>query len=324
MKAFTYHRYGGPDVLEPAELPIPVPKEDEVLICVHATTVTSGDWRARTLAMPKGFGPMGRLAFGWEGPRQPILGTELAGTVAAVGEKVTRFRPGDAVIGFPGATFGAHAEYRAMKETAPIALKPAKLSFEEAASLSFGGSTALHFLRKAAIKPGETMLVIGASGAVGTALVQIGRHRGAVVTGVTSTANLGLVRSLGAATVIDYTAEDFAKRGETYDVIADTTGGLTFATARPLLRDKGRFLGIAGGLGEMLAPLWAPLAGSKRAIVGPAPERAADIEELAALVESDALRPVIDRIYEFAELPAAHAYVETRRKRGSVVVRVRE
>lgn len=322
MKAYVYRRYGGPDVVELAEVQKPTPKDNEVLVKIHATTVTAGDWRVRTLDMPKGFGPIARLVLGITRPRQPILGAELAGVVETVGKDVTRFRPGDAVLAFPGGKMGCHAQYRVVAEDDPLALKPENLSFEEAASLSFGGSTALHFLRKAAIKPGEKVLVIGASGGVGTALVQLAKHFGAEVTGVTSTTNLELVTALGADRVIDYTKEDFAKSGETYDVIADTVGAATFARCKHALKGKGRLLAIAGGLPDMLAALWAPMTGNKRVIVGPAEERPEDVRHLAELAKAGVLRPVIDRRYEFSQMAEAHAYVETRRKRGSVVVSV--
>ncbi len=322
MKAYLCRRYGGPEVVELADVPKPVPKDNEVLIKIHATTVTAGDWRVRTLKVPKGFGLMARLAIGIARPRQPILGTELAGVIEAIGKDVTRFRPGEAVFAFPGGKMGCHAQYRAVAEDGPVALKPENLSFEEAASLPFGGSTALHFLRKAGIKAGEKVLVIGASGGVGTALVQLARHFGAEVTGVTSTANLELVAALGAGRVIDYTKEDFTGSGETYDIIADAAGATSFARCKRALKDKGRLLAIAGGLPDMLAALWTPMTSGKRAIAGPAEERPEDVRQLAGLAKSGVLRPVIDRRYDFARMAEAHAYVETGRKRGSVVVRV--
>jgi NADPH:quinone reductase-like Zn-dependent oxidoreductase len=322
MQAYVYRRYGGPEVIELADVPKPAPKDNEVLIKILATTVTAADWRVRTLAMPKGFGPFARLALGVTGPRQPILGTELAGVIETIGKDVTRFASGDAVFGFPGGKMGCHAQYRVMAAGGAIALKPENLSFEEAASLSFGGSTALHFLRKAQITPGERMLVIGASGAVGCALVQLGRHFGAKVIGVTSTNNLEMVASLGAERVIDYTRQDFAQGGETYDIIADAVGATTFARCKHALNDQGRMLAIAGGLPDMLAALWTSMTGGKRVIAGPAGERPEDVLQLAELAKAGVLRPVIDRRYEFAQMAQAHAYVETRRKRGSVVVSV--
>lgn len=322
MKAYVCRRYGGPEVLDIEDVPKPTPKDKEVLVKIHATTVTSGDWRVRTLNVPRGLGLIARLAIGITRPRQPILGTELAGVIETVGKDVTRFRPGDAVFAFPGGKMGCHAQYRAVAEDGPVALKPANLSFEEAASLSFGGSTALHFLRKADIKAGEKVLVIGASGGVGTSLVQIAKHFGAEVTGVASTTNLELVVSLGADRVIDYTKVDFTKSRETYDIIADTVGETSFARCKHAFGDKGRLLVIAGGLPDMLAALWVPMTSSTKVIAGPAEERPEDVRQLAELAKAGVLRPVIDRRYDFAQMAEAHAYVETRRKRGSVVVSV--
>lgn len=322
MQAHVYRRYGGPEVVELAEVEKPVPGAGEILVAIRATTVTSADWRVRTLTVPKGFGPLARLMFGVVRPRQPILGTELAGVIEAVDAAVTRFRPGDAVMAFPGEKMGCHARYRVLREDGPVVKKPENLSFEEAVALPFGGTTALHFMRKAGLKPGEKILVVGASGNVGTALVQLARHAGAAVTGVTSTGNAELVASLGAGRVIDYTAEDFATVGETWDVVADTTGTVSFARCRPALRDGGRMLSIAGGLSEMLAALRVPGKDGKRVIAGVAEERPEDVARLAELAGTGALRPVIDRIYDFTEMREAHAHVATGRKRGSVVVRV--
>lgn len=317
-----YRRYGGPDVVELADVPTPVPQAGQILVRVHATTVTAADWRARSLAMPRGFGPIARLAFGVRRPRQPILGTELAGIVDAVGEGVTTFRPGDEVLAFTGAKFGCHAHYRAVDAKGPVALKPDTLSFEEAASLPFGGTTALHYLRQGRVRAGEKVLVVGASGNVGTALVQLAKHLGADVTGVTSTPNVDLVRSIGADRVIDYTQDDFTNGEASFDVIADTVGATTLATARRVLNENGRLLAIAADLPGVLAAVWAPLTGSRRVVAGPAPERADDLRRLAELAESGALRPVIGRRYAFSQMVDAHAHVETRRKRGSTVVRV--
>ena len=322
MKAYVCRRYGGPEVVQMEDVPKPTPGKNEILVRVHATTVTAGDWRVRSLTVPKGLGAFARLALGVRRPRQPILGSELAGVVESVGKDVTRFRPGDAVLAFPGTKMGAHAEYRAMPEDGAVARKPANLSFEEAASLSFGGTTALHFLRKAGVKAGDKVLVVGASGAVGTALVQLAKHFGADVTGVTSTPNLELVASLGARRVIDYTREDFTQGGETYDVVADAVGATSYAHAKGALRDKGRFLAIAGGLPDMLAAARTAAGGRHKVVAGPAQERPEDVQTIADLAGTGALRPVIDRRYAFAQMRDAHAYVDTRRKRGSVVVTV--
>lgn len=316
MKAWVCKAYGGPQRLALETRPVPVPRAGEVLIRIHATTVTSGDVRLRALRVPHGMRTLARLALGLTGPRRAILGTECAGEVVAVGKGVTAYRPGDAILAFPGGAVGCHAEYRVMPVAGGMAHKPANLSFAEAASLSFGASTALHFLNAAKVGPGTALLVIGASGAVGSAMVQLARHRGAAVTGVTSTGNVELVRNLGAGAVIDYTRSDFAQTAGRFDVIADTVAASSFAACLPLLNEHGRYLSIAGGLGDMLARP----RGTKRSIGGPAAERPEYVQQIAALAGSGALRPVIDRSFAFADLPAAHAFVDTGRKRGSVVV----
>jgi NADPH:quinone reductase-like Zn-dependent oxidoreductase len=316
MKAWICKGNGGPEVLALEDRPVPVPGDDEVLVKIHATTVASGDVRVRAFKLPHGFGLIGRLVLGITGPRQPIMGTDMAGTVVAIGKHVKAFKIGDAVMAFAGAAMRCHAQYRVMSVNRAIALKPDNLSFEEAASLPFGATTALHFLRKAQFKAGEKILVIGASGAVGSAFVQLARHMGAEVTGVTSSRNVSLVRSLGAHAVVDYTVEDFTQAPPTYDIIADTVGASAFAACRAKLNEHGRYISVAGGLSDLLARP----AGTKKSIGGPASERADDLRALARLAESGALKPVIDRTYGFQHLPEAHAYVETGRKRGSVVV----
>ncbi len=323
MKALTYRQYGGPEVVTLSEVKKPSPKPNEVLIRILATTVSSGDWRARTLKMPAGFRLLGRLVFGLTGPRQPILGTELAGIVEAVGAEVTRFRSGDEVIAFTGGHYGCHAEYRTMPEDGTIAFKPADLSFEEAASLSFGSMTALPFLRdKARIKRGDRVLVVGASGAVGSAAVQIARHFGAHVTGVTSTANVKLVASIGAERVIDYTQADFATTGETWDIIIDTTGTAPFARCVQSLKPGGRLVIVQASFAQTLGIGWPPKASGKEVITGYVPARPEDLRYIAGLASSGELKPVIDRVYALENAAQAHAYVDTGRKRGSVVLTV--
>lgn len=322
MKAAIYERYGPPDVVELREVEKPTPRDDEVLIKIHATTVTTGDWRARSLEMPPGFGFMGRLFFGISKPRQPILGTELAGEVESVGKKVRRFKAGDQVFAFAGAGMGCHAEYRCLRENRPIVLKPANLSYAEAASLSFGGTTALDFLRRAKLSRGEKVLVNGASGGVGTAVVQLARHFGAEVTGVCSTANVELVRSLGASHVIDYTKQDFTENGETYDVIVDTVGTAPFSRSRRSLSKQGRLLVVLGGIGDLFLAPWVSLTSQQKIIAGPAGEREEDLLVLAKLAATGELKAVIDRSYPLEAIVEAHRYVDSGRKRGSVVVTI--
>jgi NADPH:quinone reductase-like Zn-dependent oxidoreductase len=305
-------------VLALEERPRPAPGDDTILIRVCATTVSSGDARIRASRMPRGFGLLGRLAFGIRRPRQPILGTELAGVVEAVGQRVTAWQPGDAVIAFPGTGMRCHAGFRTVGAGSAVVRKPDNLSFEEAASLCFGGTTALYFLRRAGLKAGERLLVIGAAGTVGSAMVQMARHAGAQVTGVAGPRSLDLVRALGAAAVIDRTSQGLAEWGGGYDVIADTVGASSFARCLPLLAEHGRYLAVAADLPGMLTRP----AGTKRSIAGTAPERREDVQEVVRLAEAGVLRPVIDSVHGFAQLPEAHARVDTGRKRGSVVVTI--
>ena len=320
MKAIVYTKYGPPDVLQLKEVAKPTPKDNEVLIKIHATTVTSGDWRARSLDVPFGFGLISRLVFGISGPRQPILGTELAGEVESVGKNVSKFKVGDQVFAFSGARMGCHAEYKCMPEDGAVALKPAKLTYDEAAAISFGGTTVLDFFRRGNLQSGEKVLVNGASGGVGTAAVQIAKYFGAEVTGVCSTANIELVRSLGANHVIDYTKEDFTKNGEAYDVIVDTAGTAPFSRSKVSLKERGRLLLVLGRLPDMLQIPWVSMTSSKKIIAGPAAEHAEDLHFLAKLAEMGEFKPVIDRRYPFEQIAEAHSYVDTGRKKGNVVI----
>ncbi len=320
MKAIVYERYGPPDVLQLKEVEKPIPKDNEVLIRIHATTVTSGDWRVRSLNVPVGFGLISRLVFGVSRPRQPILGTELAGEIESVGKSVSKFKVGDQVFAFSGAGMGCHAEYKCMPENGAVALKPPNLTYHEAAALSFGGTTALDFLRRGKLQSGEKVLVNGASGGVGTAVVQLAKYFGADVTGVCSTVNVELVRSLGANHVIDYTAEDFAQNGETYDVIVDTVGTAPHSRSKGSLKERGRLLLVLGGLPDMLKIPWVSMTSTKKVIAGPARERAEDLLFLAELAKAGQFKPVIDRRYPFEQIAEAHRYVDTGRKKGNVII----
>jgi NADPH:quinone reductase-like Zn-dependent oxidoreductase len=320
MKAVVYERYGSPEVLQLKEVEKPTPKDNEVLIKIHATTVTSADWRVRSLNVPAGFGLIMRLVFGVKRPKQPILGTELAGVVETVGKDVRKFKVGYQVFAFSDAAMGCHAEYKCMPEDGAMALKPANLTYEEAAALSFGGTTALDFFRRGKLQSGEKVLVNGASGGVGTAAVQLAKHFGADVTGVCSTANVELVRSLGASHVIDYTKEDFTRNGETYDVIVDTAGTAPFSRSKASLKERGRLLMVLGGLPDMLRIPWVSMTSSKKVIAGPATARAEDLRFLAGLAEAGEFKPVIDRCYPFEQIAEAHSYVDTGRKKGNVII----
>ncbi len=323
MKAAVYHKYGPPEVVEVKEYPQPMPKDDEVLIKIHATTVSSADWRIRSLSVPTGFGLLVRLAFGIYRPRKPILGTELAGEIVTVGKNVTRFNVGDRIFAHPGSRLGCHAQYTTLSEDAPIALKPTNISYEEAAALSFGGTTALDFLKnKGRIQRGEKILINGASGTVGSAAVQIAKHFGAEVTGVCSTTNLEVVRSIGADKVIDYTQEDFTHNGETYDVIMDTVGTAPWARVKTSLSDHGRLLLVVAGLRDtLLAPLVSRGRG-KSVLAGAAKERVEDLRFLAELAKAGKFKALIDRCYPLGKIAEAHTLVDTGHKRGSVVIRM--
>lgn len=285
MRAAVYDRYGPPDVVQIRDIPRPAPKPHEVLIETRATTVTSADWRVRSLVLPSGFGPLGRLAFGIARPRQPVLGTELSGVVVAVGASVTRFKPGDAVFAFSDAAMGCHAQYKCMPEQGAVVLKPASLTFGEAAALSFGGTTVLDFFRRGQLQRGERLLVNGASGAVGTAAVQLARHL-----------------------------------GQTWDVVMDNAGTAPWRRSGPVLTARGRLLLVLGGLADMLHAPWVALTSRKRVIAGPVAVRVEDLHQLAALAEAGAFRPVIDQHYPFERIVDAHRHVDSGRKRGNLVV----
>lgn len=321
MKAITYKKYGAPDVLTPEQVPTPTPRDNEVLVKIQATSVTTGDQKARSLNLPRGFNLVGRLVFGVLAPRRKILGTELAGRIVAAGSKVTRFKIGDDIFAYPGAQFGGYAEYIALPEDAAIALMPSKLSYKEAAGLSFGPATALNFLRdKGGIQSGENVLIVGASGGVGTAAVQLAKYFGAHVTGVCSTSNIDLVRSIGAHEVIDYTREDFSQTGADYDIILDTTGTVSYQTAQKALRSGGRFLMVAGDLPQLLSMTFAKKRDGKKGIAGYAPEKAEELRFLGELVEAGQFCPVIDRCYPVEQIHDAHSYVDTGRKKGNVII----
>jgi NADPH:quinone reductase-like Zn-dependent oxidoreductase len=306
MKTMIYTQYGQPEVLRLAELPKPVPRANEVLVKIHATTVTIGDTIMRSLNIPvAGWQKvMARLYLGWNKPKRPILGMELAGEVEAIGQKVTCFKPGDAVFASTFAVnFGGYAEYKCFPENGVLALKPNNLTFEEAAAAPGAGMTALSCLKKGKIKPAQKVLVYGASGAVGTNAVQLAsQHFGADVTGVCSTSNLELVKSLGAGQVIDYTCQDFTQSGAIYDVVFDAVGKLSPAQGKKTLRPGGVYLNVHTDSDG----------GNKRE----------NLLLLKEIIEAGHLKPAIDRVYPFEQIVEAHRYVEQGHKKGNVVIQV--
>jgi NADPH:quinone reductase-like Zn-dependent oxidoreductase len=322
MKAIVCAKYGPPEVLELQEVEKPTPKDSEVLVKVYATTVTSGDARVRSFTVPLSFWLPARLALGLSKPKRAILGSVFAGEVEAVGKAVKGFQKGDQVFGSKGNDFGAYAEYLCLPENGPLAIKPANMTFEEAAALPWGGMTALYFLRKGKIHSGQHVLIYGASGSVGTSAVQLARYFGAVVTGVCSTAHVALVKSLGAETVIDYTQEDFSTSGVTYDVIFDAVGKSSFAGCMRSLKQAGIYLQAVAAPALSVRMRWTALTSSKTLLGGTAVPKAEDIMYLKELVEAGKIQPIIDRCYPLEQMVEAHRYVDTGHKKGNVVITV--
>jgi len=305
MQAAVCTRYGPPEVLRVGELATPIARKNEVRIRIRATAVTSSDTYVRGLRLSPAYRMMARLALGWNGPRQPVLGMVLSGVVDSVGADVTSFEVGDRVFGFDQHLFGTYAQYVCWPEDGLLATRPANLSDEEAAAIPYGGLLALHFLRKAGVRAGQRVLVFGASGAVGTSAVQLARHLGAEVTGVCSTANVELVKSLGATRVVDYTAEDFVDGAERYDLIFDAVGKRKSAAAlrhcRRALAPGGTRLSVDDGRPKL---------------------RREDLVLLGELAARGEIRPVIDRTYTLDDIVEAHRYVDMGHKRGNVVITV--
>lgn len=321
MKAIANSQYGSPDVLVITEAATPAPATNEILIRIHAAAVTPSD-----IAFRSGKPFAARLAAGLTKPRHTVLGDSLAGEIIAVGSNVTRFKTGDRVFGAAGPTMGAHAELIALAEDAALAKMPDGMSYAEGAAIADGGLTALPFLQdKGKIKRGDKVLINGASGAIGTIAVQLAKHFGADVTGVSSTANLDLVRAHGADHVIDYTKEDFTRSSETYDIIFDAVGKSSFGEAKRALKKGGRYLTTVPTLGGMMKMLWTSLIGSKKAIFAatglrkPA-DKAEDLRFFATLAETGDLSAEVEVVYPFDRFADAHRHVETGHKKGAVLI----
>jgi NADPH:quinone reductase-like Zn-dependent oxidoreductase len=319
MKAIVYSRYGPPDVLQLKEVVQPIPKADEVLIRIYATTATLYDCWARSGTAPPGFWLMSRMGSGFREPKQPILGTELAGEIVAVGAEASRIGVGDQVFAF-SANLGAYAEYICLPE-GTVGMKPANLTFEQAAAVPQGALTALYFLRKGNVQSGGNVLIFGASGGVGGYAVQLAkRHFGAEVTGVCSTSKIDYVKSLGADQVIDYTKEDFTKNGQSYDVIFDTVGKSSVLRSSKSLNKEGVYLFTTFGVPKLFPFLWLSLTSSHKVVMGLVEESSEELTFLKGLIEEGKIKPVIDRRFPLDQAADAHRYVEAGQKKGQVVI----
>jgi len=330
MKAIVYTEYGPPDVLQLKEVEKPAPKNNEILVRNYATSVGYGDMVARKFSkispqefnMPLPFWLFARIAFGFRKPKKQILGSEFAGKVEAVGKEVTRFKAGDEVFGYSGQSMGADAEYLCMAEDGEVAIKPANMTYEEAAVVPGGAITALNLLRKVEIQPGQKVLINGASGSIGSAAVQLARYYGAEVTGVCSTPRIEFVRSLGADKVIDYTREDFTQNGETYDLIFDILGRSSFSRCKGSLTENGRYLLASFKMRQLLDMLWTSRSGSKKVICAMAPDKSGDLPYIKELIEAGKVKAVIDQCFPLEQTAEAHRYVEEGHKKGHIAITV--
>jgi NADPH:quinone reductase-like Zn-dependent oxidoreductase len=324
MKAILHTKFGPPDELQLEEIEKPTPGENEVLIKIHASTVTSTDCNARNFTfIPKVFLLPARFMFGFLKPKIKILGFDLAGEIEAVGKDVSKFHVGDQVFGTPGITFGAHAEYTCMPEDGVLTIKPANTTWAEAACVFLGAHTALFYLKDIGnIQAGQKILIYGASGGIGTFAIQLAKYFKAKVTGVCSTANLEMVKSLGADKVIDYTKEDFIKAGETYDLVFDAVGKTSFSQCKSILKQKGVFLPVLMALPEIFQIIWTSMIKGKKVKGGVAVERVEDLIFFKELIEAGKLKSTIDRCYPLEQTAEAFRYVEKGHKKGNVVITV--
>jgi NADPH:quinone reductase-like Zn-dependent oxidoreductase len=328
MKAVVYTEYGSPDVLQLKDVPKPAPKENEILVRVCAAAVGYGDLTARNFAhltpdqfnMPALLYFPARLTFGWNKPKINILGSQFAGVIEAVGRQVSRFTPGDQVMGYLGQGMGAYAEYVCMPENGPVVIKPANKPCTEAAALPYGALMATDLLRKAHIQRGHKVLILGASGGIGSAAVQLARHAGSEVTGVCGTPRLASVKALGADFVLDYTQEDFTQNGETYDLILDVLGKSSFAQCKNSLKPNGIYLLASFKMQAIWQMLWTKIAGGKKVICALASEKPEDLLFVKELVEAGKFKVIVDKTYPLAQAAEAHRYAEAGLKKGNVVI----
>lgn len=322
MKAIVYTKYGPPDVLQVKDIEKPTPKENEILVKIKATTVTVADIRSRSFTVPPAFWLPARITLGFKQPKKEVLGMELAGIVESVGKDVRRFKEGDQVYAASLTDFGAYAEYKCLPEDGPVSIKPDNITYEEAAAIPIGARTALYFLRKANIQSGQKVLVYGASGSVGTYAVQLAKYFGAHVTGVCSTANIEMVKSLGADEVIDYTNEDFSNIEKKFDVLFEAVNKSSFTACMKMLKKNGTYINITEPLPNK-EMLWVKLTSNRKMLLSRnSPETSEALIYLKDLVELGKLKPIIDRYYEFDEIVEAHRYVEKGHKKGNVVITV--
>ncbi|MGO4689163.1 NAD(P)-dependent alcohol dehydrogenase [Glaciibacter sp. 2TAF33] len=322
MKAAAYGRFGPPEVVQLVQVPKPAPRQDEVLIAVHASTVSVADHRARSRSVPRGLGAFAAYGLGLLRPRHPVLGMDAAGVVEAVGENVTRFKPGDEVIAMLGGAFGGHAEYVCVHQDHAIIAKPRSMTYEEAVTLVFGGLTARGYLNQVVVEPGDSVLVNGASGAVGTAAVQLAHELGARVTAVCSGVNTELVTSLGADWVIDYTSDDFTAHAERFDVIVDCVGNVPLNRMTGSVKPGGALLLVVTDLAGLLRASRRRRKSGLLVTASVGRSRAEDLAFLVGLAEAGRYRAVIDRTYDLVDIVDAHRYVDTGRKKGNVVLRI--
>lgn len=324
MKAYIFEEYGPPEVLKIKEIEKPIPKSDEVLIKNYATSVCAADWRIRSLTIPKGFTPMFKAQFGYPMPKVQILGTELSGIVEEIGENITRFKVGDRVFASSDMKFGCYAEYKIFNQDDLICMLPENLGFEEGSAMCFGATTALGYLRKAKIKEGQKILINGASGAVGTAAIQLAKYYGADISVICSAKNADLVKSLGAHQVFDYNTQKIEDIPEVFDIIMDNVGNFPFKISQHLLKKNGYFLAVLTNLPQMLYSVFTNLTNSKKTITGPFTPKIEDLKFLADLAKNNHYKPVISKTYNFQEMIDAHHYLDSGHKVGNAVVRVFE